>query len=68
MADEMKQLTLFEREKQNGLAAIIDPLNKRIAKVHKDIERQGSYGVAWWKIREYYDLHGHPPQGNETYE
>ena len=62
----MKQMKLFEAKKKSGLDSFIDPLDVRMAKVEKEIERQGSFGVPKWKILEYFELYGRPPRGNET--
>ena len=67
MVKAMKQLALFERKRRSGLDSFVDPFEKRMAKVEKDIERLNSVGMPRWKILEYYNLYGHPPQGNETY-
>ena len=66
MTEAMKQLTLFEKQKCSGLASIIDPFDKRMAKVEEDIARMNCSGVPRWRILEYFELYGQPPQGNET--
>lgn len=63
------QLPLFRRKKDSKIDELIEPFDKRMAKVEREVNRHHLLsGVPRWKVRELYEQYGYIPSGNEPWD